>query len=67
MKIKHCTDMRDRRRCQYPDVSEQLDALFHLAETLTAQGQTFPPPVVQWLERIRQIKERYPIKGHSHE
>ncbi|WP_047238157.1 hypothetical protein [Chromobacterium subtsugae] len=58
MKIHHVGDHAAARRQQYPDIGDQLDALWRVVASLPP-GQ-LPPQAAQVLEQIRQVKHTYP-------
>lgn len=61
LKIHHqANDFVDRRRREYPEIGEQLDAIFKLVYSLQLQGQKFPPDVEQWVAQCLAVKEKYP-------
>jgi len=51
---------QELRRNAYPDVGEQLDALYKLAAALRAQGISLPDEVQQWIESCAEVKQRFP-------
>ena len=54
-------DVNVVRRGEYPDVGEQLGALWKAVESLAArvEGET-PPEVGEILEQIKSVKHRFP-------
>ncbi|MNI39316.1 hypothetical protein D3C73_934960 [compost metagenome] len=54
MKINHNSDHSSRRREEYPDITEQLDALWHAMES----GQL--PKIPGFYDKIKEVKDRYP-------
>lgn len=55
MKIEHNVDYRDKRRAEYPDIGDQLDALWH-ALSGTALGKIGE----EMRARIQAVKAKYP-------
>ncbi|ULH08587.1 hypothetical protein [Alcaligenes faecalis] len=60
MKIHHQSDYHQKRRAEYPDIGDQLDAVYKLARHLQEQGQRLPPEVEDWVAQCRTVKEKYP-------
>lgn len=60
MKIRHSEPYGPLRSAAYPDIGEQLDAVFKLAEALKDQGFTLPEATLQWIEKCRAVKTVYP-------
>lgn len=61
LKIHHQLNNHIERRLQeYPDIGDQLDAVYKLARHLQEQGQQLPPDVEQWVAQCRAVKEKYP-------
>lgn len=60
MKIHHQSDYRQKRQVEYPDIGDQLDAVYKLARHLQEQGQKLPPDVDRWVAQCRAVKEKYP-------
>lgn len=54
MKIKHTSDYRKKRAEAYPDVSEQLDMLWHAMNT--GQAEKIEP----FYSSIASVKQKYP-------
>ncbi|BBH12927.1 hypothetical protein [Chromobacterium haemolyticum] len=54
--ITHVDPYAERRRGAYPEVGEQLDAIWKAL----AELPSLPPDALEMLERIRQIKTTYP-------
>lgn len=50
----------ERRRSEYPDIGDQLDAVYKLARHMQEQGQQLPPDVGEWVAQCRAVKEKYP-------
>jgi hypothetical protein len=62
MKIIHYDDHVKARAAAYPDVGDQLDALWKLFNHLYEAGE-FPVPAAQAMrERLADVKARYPKK-----
>lgn len=61
LKIHHKpNDYAERRKKAYPDIGDQLDAVFKLAQHMREQGQQLPPDVSQWVDECAAVKEKYP-------
>ena len=63
MKIRHREDYRKLRRQAYPDVGEQLDAIYKLAVALKVNGMTVPNEAETWMEKIAEVKNTYRKPG----
>lgn len=59
MKIKHKEDYRPLRRQNYPDLEEQLDAIYKGFEALQMQGFLLPEETIDWMNEIRSIKTTF--------
>lgn len=59
MKIHRKVDYRPVRKQAYPDIGDQLDALFELAIYLRESGHTLPDKTAQWLDACLQVKARF--------
>lgn len=55
MKITHRRDYREARKKEYPDVGEQLDALWEVLSTLA-----LPKKARDIVDEIDRIKKKYP-------
>lgn len=51
-----------QRQNSYPDISDQLDAVFKLAKHLADSGMEMPPDVLSWIHDCQQVKDQYPAK-----
>lgn len=60
MKIEHVEDYRQARKTLYPDIVEQLDALWKALQHLEAQGIDIGPAGTTMLNQITSVKERCP-------
>lgn len=61
LKIHHQPNNHaERRQREYPDIGDQLDAVYKLARHLQEQGQQLPPDVDKWVAQCRAVKEKYP-------
>lgn len=56
MKITHLDPYDGRRAAAYPDIGDQLDAIWKALEQLPG----LPPDTAAMLQRIRQVKADYP-------
>jgi len=59
LKIRHREDYRALRRKAYPDIGEQLDAIYKLAVALKDNGMTLPKESEHWVARIAEVKNTY--------
>ncbi|MCX5592788.1 hypothetical protein [Alcaligenes endophyticus] len=61
MKIYHNpNNYAERRRQEYPDIGDQLDAVFKLAQHMRETGQKLPPDVGKWVDECAAVKQKYP-------
>lgn len=60
MKIRHKVDVSSKRASEYPDIGDQLDAIYKLAESLRQQGSSLPDDVLTWLDQCKAVKQKYP-------
>lgn len=56
MKIKHDADYRQKRAAEYPDIGDQLDAIWKELE----QRPLLDSDAENMLNRVKEIKQRYP-------
>lgn len=63
MKIKHTEPYKPLRAAAYPDIGDQLDAVFKLVEYLHEQGFDLPAEVVHWKDQCRGVKNKFPKDG----
>ncbi len=47
----------------YPEIGNQLDAIFKLAKSLQAQGIALPSDTLNWLDAVQSVKDAYPKGG----
>ena len=59
MIIEHKEDHAPLRRKEYPDIGEQLDAIYKGFVALKEQGIELPKETVEWLETIGNIKSTF--------
>lgn len=59
MKIKHREPYGPLRAKEYPEISDQLDAIFKMAEALKDQGVSLPDDTLKWIENCRKVKDKY--------
>lgn len=58
MKINHAADVASRRKVDYPEIADQLDALWHAMDN----GQL--PKIPGFYDEIKAVKDRHPkIQG----
>lgn len=63
MIINHKESPQELRAAAYPDIGDQLDAVFKLAESLHEQGLKLPAEVVHWIDQCRGVKNKFPKDG----
>lgn len=54
MKISHRSDHKQLRAAEYPDIADQLDALWH------AMDRGDLPMVEGFYDRVKMVKDKYP-------
>ena len=59
MKIKHKEDYRPLRASRYPNIGNQLDAIYKGFEALRLQGFDLPQETLDWMSEIRLIKSTF--------
>ncbi len=59
MKLKHCEPYAPLRKESFMGVSDQLDAIFKMAQELRKQGLTLPPETVQWIDHCELVKAKF--------
>lgn len=52
---------QEKRKADYPDIGDQLDAVFKLAEFLQESGYVLPAEVQHWISACRAVKNRHPV------
>tara|TARA_Y100000310_G_scaffold344706_1_gene458915 strand:+ start:1614 stop:1877 length:264 start_codon:yes stop_codon:yes gene_type:complete len=57
LKLEKKLSYREKRKAEYPDIGEQLDALYH------AMDQGILPKVDGFYDKIKAVKEKYPKGG----
>jgi hypothetical protein len=64
LKLTHKRHYAEARRKFYPEVPDQLDAIWKAIEAIGAQaGVDFPQDVTDQLEKIRNVKAKCPKEG----
>jgi hypothetical protein len=63
MKITHKSDFATKRRQEYPDVGDQLDAIWRYIDSLP--NKDVPAETQAMLRIIKRIKARYIKKGNA--
>lgn len=58
--VNHVPDYRELRRAEYPEIGEQLDALWKLANSLRFAGQDLPQDADDMLGQVLAVKKKYP-------
>jgi len=61
MKIKHQSNADDRRRKEYPEAGDQLDALWKFIQSLPINQ--VPVEVQVMMQRVRGVKDKFPKQG----
>lgn len=59
MKITHYDDHRPARAAVYPDIGDQLDAIWKMLESMP-QGVSANPEAEAMRDRIRAVKAQFP-------
>ena len=59
MIIEHKEDHAPLRRNAYPEISEQLDAIYKGFSALKEQGIELPKETIEWLEAIDKVKSTF--------
>ncbi|NSX14946.1 hypothetical protein HTY52_12760 [Cupriavidus taiwanensis] len=59
MKITHRPDHAPLRRAEYPNIGDQLDAVWKALGALPASA--LPPETRAMLEQVQAVKARYPV------
>lgn len=59
MKIRHSEPHGPRRKAAYPDIGDQLDAVFKMAKALAELGIQLPDETMQWIHDCERIKRAY--------
>lgn len=57
MKIGHASDYKARRIVEYPEVTEQLDAVW---KALAPQRATLPAETQAMLDKVLAVKAKFP-------
>jgi len=60
-RLRYKCSPQELRRKEYPELGDQLDAVYKLAAALRQQGATLPDEVQQWINRCAEVKRRFPI------
>lgn len=59
MKIVHAGNPREKRRDEYPDIGDQLDAIWKAFGQMSPAD--VPEPAREMLARVLAVKEKYPV------
>lgn len=62
MLIRHIEPHGPLRSKVYPEVGDQLDAIFKMACALKEQGISLPADTLAWIDQCQAVKETYPKK-----
>jgi len=62
MKITHSPDPRPKRKAEYPDIGDQLDAIWKAIDALVEDGAMVPVETVEMLAKIKAVKGKYAKK-----
>lgn len=57
--LAHVTDHRDRRRAEYPDTGDALDAIAEGFRAVEAAGIVLPEKTRAWLAARDRVKARF--------
>lgn len=57
MKVSHQSDYRKKRAAAYPEINEQLEALW---KAISADNKPLPPETREVFDRIAAVKAKYP-------
>ena len=58
MIISHKRCYKESRRSEYPDIGDQLDAVYKLAKALQGTIE-LPPDVLKWIADIDEVKTKF--------
>lgn len=56
MKIKHKEDYRPLRQGRYPEIGDQLDAIYKGFVSIQKQGIQLPQETLDWMAKIKEVK-----------
>lgn len=59
-RLHHWANYADFRRSLYPPIGDQIDALYKCLSYIAAHGVDIGPDGMDWLKKIKVIKEMYP-------
>ena len=59
MKIIHKEDYRPLRRQKYPDIGDQLDAIYRGFASIQKQGIRLPQETLDWMSEIKEVKDTF--------
>lgn len=59
MKIKHKEDYRPLRQGRYPNIGDQLDAIYKGFDSIQKQGIALPQETLDWMSEIKEIKDTF--------
>ncbi len=59
MKIKHKENPIPLRQKAYPELADQIDAIYKGFMYLKKRGTKFPPETVAWLDQVTEIKSTF--------
>lgn len=60
MKVEHKSNPINRRLEEYPSLGDQLDLLYKGFQETINRGQRLSPSHQQWVDTIKEIKDKYP-------
>ncbi|CAG2132545.1 hypothetical protein [Cupriavidus numazuensis] len=60
MKIIHQGNPRAKRKAEYPDIGDQLDAIWKAFAAMDPAD--VPEPARAMLEQVRAVKVKYPVR-----
>ncbi len=53
-------DIGRARRAAYPDIGDQIDAIYKGLAALRAQGNDLPADTIAWIDKVAAVKTRFP-------
>lgn len=59
MKIQHSEPYGPLRAKAYPQINDQLDAVFKMAKALKEQGISLPPETLDWIDKCQAVKDTF--------
>lgn len=59
MKIKHKEDYRPLRSSRYPNIGNQLGAIYKGFVSIQKQGIQLPQETLDWMAEIKEVKDTF--------